>query len=37
MTAGEVARDIVDAVIKVSPASGSGLIESACQACLVEG
>ncbi len=34
MTAGEVAKDIVDAAIKVHRALGSGLLESAYQACL---
>jgi GxxExxY protein len=34
VTAGEVAKDIVDAAIKVHRALGSGLLESAYQACL---
>ena len=34
MTAGEVAKDIVDAAIKVHRALGRGLLESAYQACL---
>ena len=34
MTADEVAKDIVDAAIKVHRALGPGLLESAYQACL---
>ncbi|MCI0620241.1 MAG: GxxExxY protein [Acidobacteria bacterium] len=34
MTADEVAKDIVDAAIKVRRALGPGLLESAYQACL---
>ena len=34
MTAGEVAKDIVGAAIKVHRALGAGLLESAYQACL---
>jgi GxxExxY protein len=34
MTADEVAKDIVDAALKVHRALGPGLLESACQACL---
>jgi GxxExxY protein len=34
MTADEVAKDIVDAALKVHRALGPGLLESAYQACL---
>jgi GxxExxY protein len=34
MTADEIAKDIVDAAMKVHPALGPGLLESAYQACL---
>jgi PD-(D/E)XK nuclease superfamily len=34
MTADEVAKDIVDAALKVLRALGPGLLESAYQACL---
>jgi len=34
MTADEVAKDIVDAALKVQRALGPGLLESAYQACL---
>ena len=34
MTADDVAKDIVDAAIKVHRALGPGLLESAYQACL---
>jgi GxxExxY protein len=34
MTADEVAKDIIDAAVKVHRALGPGLLESACQACL---
>jgi GxxExxY protein len=35
MTADEIAKDIVDAAMKVHRALGPGLLESAYQACLV--